>query len=414
MHQPMIWEGGKLLGNLEKMLDSQDADERWNAQLMARAYKNPAKYVRLLKGEGFDSKVMLDYSGILLESLAELSKKRSFSDMNVGGERMGNLINELKEAVNDFPDSIEFAGTAYSHCYFPTTPEEDWGYQVSEWRSVFGKLFGRKALNKVKGFWLPEMGVPGYEDKLSRLVRTLSDFSYEWMILPLQSVEGYEQMTLQKRIDTASHPHLLRVGRFSMPVIFSIPTYYLDQQSGSSAGDVQRRVLDAGRNFGNAERPCLIVPASDGENGNVMMNEFFPDTFSNFFREKIGKEVSSMCVSDFLETYYAKNGQISPESEIKVKTLGSSWIGSHKFWTEGERRYRMILRIERLSKQFSNLKNSLGGGKMNADTKEKIREAKKALLLAETSCYVYWGTDFWYDQGEKMLSFASRKMESIY
>jgi hypothetical protein len=31
--------------------------------------------------------------------------------------------------------------------------------------------------------------------------------------------------------------------------------------------------------------------------------------------------------------------------------------------------------------------------------------------LAETSCYIYWNSDFWFDQGEKMVEFAYQQME---
>jgi len=41
-------------------------------------------------------------------------------------------------------------------------------------------------------------------------------------------------------------------------------------------------------------------------------------------------------------------------------------------------------------------------------------EAKRAFLIAETSCYVYWGTDFWFDQGEKAIELARKKMQIIY
>jgi hypothetical protein len=32
-------------------------------------------------------------------------------------------------------------------------------------------------------------------------------------------------------------------------------------------------------------------------------------------------------------------------------------------------------------------------------------------LLAETSCYVYWNNDFWFDQGKRMVEFAYQQME---
>ena len=74
MHQPRVWHDGKLMSNLEKMLLSKDSKESWEAKLMARAYKNPAKYVLELGKSGFNPKIMLDFSGILLEDLSQMSE----------------------------------------------------------------------------------------------------------------------------------------------------------------------------------------------------------------------------------------------------------------------------------------------------------------------------------------------------
>jgi len=406
MHQPLVWTNSKPISNLEKMFHSKGHMERWDAKLIARAYKNPAKYVKRLKKGGHKPRIMVDYSGILLESLEYLSQKKFFTKARVEGKKIGNIIKSLKEVLNKHPDCIEFAGTAYSHCYFPATPEEDWVYQLDEWKKVFRKLFGKKSLKRVKGFWLPEMGVPGFEDKLSKLIKAVLDAGYEWIILPLQAAEGYEQLSLEKRIQAVCQPHLLKARDQSIPVIFRVPTYFIDQQSGCDTNELYRKAREAAKIFSKiSDRPALIVPAGDGENGNVMMNEFFPQTFVPFFKNKIDNKVSSMLVTEFLRKYYTKNGKITPKSKIKLKTLGASWIGSHGSWIEGTRRLKMIKKVERLSKEFSERKRDLKG--------KTLEEAKKALLIAETSCYVYWDIDFWFNQGEKALLFAYKKLKTL-
>ena len=39
MHQPLVWLDGELVGNLEKMLDSADSKDEWDARLMKRNSK---------------------------------------------------------------------------------------------------------------------------------------------------------------------------------------------------------------------------------------------------------------------------------------------------------------------------------------------------------------------------------------
>lgn len=410
MHQPLVWlktdKKEEMVSNLQKMILSKDQKESWDGRLIARAYKNPAKYVKILKKRGCEPRIVLDYSGILLESLEELGRKDFFEKIEVEGEKIGNPIEELKDALEKFSSCLEFAGTAYSHCYFPATPEEDWSLQIEEWKNVFKKIFGEKCLERVKGFWLPELGVPGFEDKLEKLIKVLKEHGYEWLILPLQAVENYERLSFEERIRVACQPHLLRVKNESIPVIFRFPSFIIDQQAGCSAKEVYEKAGEAAKIFSkHSKKPALIVPASDGENGNVMMNEFFPQTFVPFFEKFKDEKISSMLVTEFLHEFYEKNGEIRPESEIKLKILGASWINGHKLWLEGSKRLEMKEKIERLSREFHGIEEKL--------KKKGLEEVKKVLLIAETSCYVYWGVDFWFDQGEKTIKFVEEKLEKL-
>ena len=213
MHQPLIWwrKKGKevLISNLEKMLLSPDSKESWDGKLIARAYKNPAKYVEMLSKEGYKPKIMLDFSGILLEALEEM--KSLLRKIKIGDEKLGDIISLYKKVMKKYPECIEFAGTAYAHCYFPATPVEDWEMQISEWKKTFKRLFGLKALKNVKGFWLPEMGVPS-KDKLEYLLKLLKDFGYEWIILPPEAVDGFDRLSMEERIKMFCKPHRLNVG----------------------------------------------------------------------------------------------------------------------------------------------------------------------------------------------------------
>jgi hypothetical protein len=408
MHQPLVWwkigKEEKLIGNLEKMLLSRDSDEVWNAKLMLRAYNNPAKFISLLKKNGYEPKIMLDFSGLLLESLANFEK-----EVNVEGEKISNVTKNLKEVLTKFPANIEIAGTAYAHCYLPATPVEDWHYQVEEWRNVFKKIFGRKCLERVKGFWLPEMGVPAFEDRLGEMIKVIKEF-YDWCILPLEAVEGYEQLSYEKRIQIACQPHLIKYSGYSLPVIFRFPPDVIDQQAGCDANLLYKKSEEATNIFSKvSKKPALIVTASDGENGNVMMNEFFPQTFLPFFQKKVNDKISSMTVSEFLNKFYETNGKIIPKNEIKLKTIGASWVGGHKSWFEGTKRQEMLDKIHALSRKFHEIE-------MNVESKsigKEMNDVKRLLLVAETSCYVFWNVDFWFNQGEKTMAVLDKKISLL-
>ena len=403
MHQPLVWCKNRLMSNLEMMMLSKDSGTVYNSMLIARAYKNPAKYVKELGKKKLNPKIMLDFSGILLESLKKLTKK--LKKMKVGGEKIGDVIKLYKEVLKNYPSSLEFAGTAYSHCYFPVTPKTDWELQIIEWRNVFKKLFGKRALERVKGFWFPEMGIPGDEDRLAELIKILKDNGYEWIILSTDAIEGEREMTYEQRISLTSQPHVLSVKGQKITTILKVKYDFLDQQSGCDANCVYRKCLEAAKLF-KSKKPALVVPASDGENGNVMLNEFFPKTFVPFFKKRVKKKICSLTITEFLQKYYDKE---KITSKIKIKKYGGSWVGEHKPWKEGIIRETVNKKVERMSKRFHKIKPE----KLRKGLKNSYEIAKRLLLISETSCYTYWGTTFWFLQGERTIKILEKLLKKL-
>ncbi|MEM5875189.1 MAG: hypothetical protein QXW01_00875 [Candidatus Aenigmatarchaeota archaeon] len=389
MHQPLVWVDNILESNLKKMILSKDSIESWDGKLIARAYKNPATYIEKLNN--YKPKIMLDFSGILLESLERLSD--FLENIEVQGEKIGNIIEAYRRVIKNFPKSIEFAGTAYSHCYFPVTPERDWKWQIREWQNVFSSIFGKNQLKNIKGFWLPEMGVPSYGDKLGNLIKILRDFGYEWVILPIFSLANYEKLSFEERIRYFSKPYKVSVNDQEIIVFFSAPYYFLDQQAGVTANYIYTQCLKAKEILG-CNKPALIITASDGENGNVMMNQFFPETYTDFFSKFKDSKVSSILVSDFLEKYYKDEKM----ERVELKLIGASWVVGHERWIWGEKRANIAREIEEISKIVNEINDA---------------ELLKLLLIAETSCYVYWGTDYWFEQGKKILSKIKEKIRNL-
>lgn len=408
MHQPPIWvgtgENARLMGNLEKMLNGEEnSEERWNAQWFAQAYKNPAKFVEQLACEGHAPRIMLDYSGVLLEEMAQLSGNGTFANLNVNSEAIGDVIELFRYVLTEYPQAIEFAGTAYSHCYFPATPERDHEAQIVAWRRVFADLFGEAALSRVRGFWLPEMGMLGDSGEALRFIRLLKRCGYEWLILPRTALihpEGWSVPAIENQV------HSLRVesGGEQEEILCVVRDTEMGirQQSGHNADGCINDVRYRGQVFKAEGKalPPLVVPTSDGENGNVMMFEYFPNTFAPLFRNAQNyPEIAFMTVSEYIDRFVSQGAT----NQLRLNTTGGSWIGGHHSWLEGDERQQILREIEQLSQDYAQLK---ARGYDNA-------EAARSLLLCETSCFVYWNSPFWFEQGKQMIAWAKSLIGAV-
>lgn len=398
-HQPPIWTNpgpdSQIMGNLEKMLKGpENSEERWNAQWYAQAYKNPARYIEILKAENHHPRIMVDYSGVLLEELAKLSTNGMFEHLHLNGESIGNVISLWRRVLAEYPETVEFAGTAYSHCYFPATPERDHEAQILEWRRVFANLFGEEALKQVRGFWPPEMGMTGEPAEALRFIRLIKRCGYEWIILPSTALErpvDWSTPALENRV----HWLVVESGGESERILCVVrdTDMGIRQQSGQNTDGCINDIRYRGKTLSDSNIPPLVVPTSDGENGNVMMFEYFSNSFAPLFREsQKWPDIQFMTVSQYIDTYLSQGAT----SEVRLKPAGGSWIGGHQSWNEGDLRQKVLAAVEQLSQDYAQKSVSL--------------EQKRALLLCETSCFVYWGSQFWAEQGEQFIAWARHEM----
>ncbi|MEL7039314.1 MAG: glycoside hydrolase [Cyanobacteria bacterium J06592_8] len=401
MHQPPIWVGqgseAKLIGNLEKMLNGEpNSEENWNAQWFAQAYKNPARYVNLLKSEGLEPRIMVDYSGVLLEELAKLSSNGHFDHLEVEGEKIGDVISLWRQVLSEYPEAVEFTGTAYSHCYFPATPERDHEAQILEWRRVFADLFGTAALSNVRGFWLPEMGMTGDPTEALKLIRLLKKCGYEWIILPHSALD-YPQDWSTPEVENRVHWLVVEAGGESEKMLCVVrdTDMGIRQQSGQNTDGCIQDIRYRGNTLKSSEIPPLVVPTSDGENGNVMMFEYFKNSFAPLFREsQQWSDIAFMTVSQYID-HYIRDRSIT---EIRLKPTGGSWIGGHQSWNEGDLRQGVLKAVEDLSQAYAS--------RRQATNSSLSDQEERALLLCETSCFVYWGSEFWIQQAYQCLAWA--------
>jgi hypothetical protein len=170
--------------------------------------------------------------------------------------------------------------------------------------------------------------------------------------------------------------------------------------------------------------PQLVTQIADGENGGVMMNEF-PGKFFEAMREGSHSEHAPVNVTEYLDYLFslgiteAKLPKVMPifqkrlwdryaagsgkdrlkatieelsKEDHRFNVEGGSWTNNIS-WVRG---YDHVLRpMERASALFS---DSVLGRKIPT-THPAYRNALYHLLVAETSCYRYWGEGIWTDYG---------------
>jgi hypothetical protein len=239
----------------------------------------------------------------------------------------------------------------------------------------------------------PEMGMTGEPSEALRLIRLLKKCGYEWLILPHSALE-YPQEWSTPEVENRVHWLVVESGGESERILCVVrdTDMGIRQQSGQNTDGCIQDIRYRGNTLKSSNIPPLVVPTSDGENGNVMMFEYFKNSFVPLFRESHHwPDIAFMTVSQYIDSY-AKN----PTTEIRLKSTGGSWIGGHQSWNEGDLRQGVLKAVERLSQACER----------QATNSSLSDEQKRALLLCETSCFVYWGSEFWAQQGYQCLAWA--------
>ena len=168
MHQPTIPAGpdGALISHLQYMLEHPGEGDNHNAEPFAQCYRRLADLIPQLIEQGCSPRIMLDISGNLLW----------------GAEQMGRRdITEAWRYLACDPEMqrhVEWLGTFWGHAVAPSTPIPDLRLQIEAWQHQFAAAFGLEALQRVRGFSLPEMALPNHPDTLFALVEAMQQAGY--------------------------------------------------------------------------------------------------------------------------------------------------------------------------------------------------------------------------------------------
>ena len=441
MHQPTIPAGanGELISHLQYMLEHSEEGDNHNAEPFAHCYKRLADIIPQLIEEGCNPRIMLDYSGNLLW----------------GVEQMGrvDILEALKRLACDptLQPHVEWLGTFWSHAVAPSTPIPDLKLQILAWQHQFAAMFGRQALQRVKGFSPPEMHLPNHPDTLYELVKALRDCGYRWLLVQENSVENFDGSCL--RHAQKYGPNQL-VARNSRGETVSIVALIKTQGSDTKlVGQMQpyHEALGLGRqSLAGKSIPSLVSQIADGENGGVMMNEF-PAAFIQA-HQTIASQVDPVSTvalngTEYLELleaagveasdypkiqaiqqhklWHNTDSPINPESiEAAISNLketdpsfsmdGASWTNNLS-WIKG---YENVLEpINSLSAKFHQLFDPLVAKDPAITHTPHYQEALLYLLLLETSCFRYWGQGTWtnyaneiHRRGEAMINSANQAL----
>lgn len=414
MHQPLILQDGDLrtapiVGNLQYMMERQHVHGNHDAPVFAWCYSRLADFIRELVDGGCHPRIMLDYSGELLFGLGQMGR--------------GDILENLRSVVNDdrYWPCVEWLGAMWGHGVVPSTPVPDIPLHIRAWQHHFAALFGWEALRRVRGFSPPEMHLPNHPDVCFAYVKALCDCGYQWLIVQEHSVEETDGHALRERY----LPRRL-IARNSQGEEASITALVKTQGSDTKLVAQMQPVSEARgqypREFAGRRVPPLVLQVSDGENGGVMMNEF-PNHYKSAWHGLGTEGVVGINATEYLELLQAaglaaeafspiqplyqhaiwKRIEGHPTPEKVAKAIQDATRADHRFHMHGGswtntlswiRGYENVLSpMNRLSVLFH---EKLDGRPVDKRS-QAYRNALFHTLVAQTSCYRYWGQGRWTD-----------------
>ncbi|MFN9056158.1 MAG: glycosyl hydrolase family 57 [Cyanobacteriota bacterium] len=426
MHQPTIpaGQGGELISHLQYMLEHSSEGDNHNADAFAQCYQRMGSLIPELIEEGCNPRIMLDYSGNLLWGFQQMGRQ--------------DILKPLQRLACDpkLQPYVEWLGTFWSHAVAPSTPIPDLKLQMLAWQEHFAAIFGREALQRVRGFSPPEMHLPNHPDTLYEYVKALKECGYQWLLVQEHSVENLDGSPLSQ--EQKYLPNLL-IARNTQGATLSLIALIKTQGSDTKlVGQMQPyyEALGHGKQLvGEVEVPSLVSQIADGENGGVMMNEF-PPAYLQAHRRIATQDCDRGTVAingtEYLELLQAAGVQDCQYPKIQAIQQHKLWrqVGSHPTpattdaaiaslkasdphfsmegaswtnnlsWVKG---YEDVLEpMNQLSASFHSTFDPLVAQDPTVTKSSGYQEALLYVLLLETSCFRYWGQGRWTDYAREL------------
>lgn len=419
MQQPLIPAGGTdlrsadTISNLEHMFRNPGTGDNHNASVFADCYGRMGDILPELIDQGKNARIMLDYSGELLYGLRLMGR--------------GDVLDRMKRITLEpkYRRATEWLGTMWGHAVASSTPLPDLKLHMRAWQHNFAAIYGWDALSRVRGFSPPEMHMPNHPDAAYEYVKALVDCGYKWLMVQEHTVETLEGHGLtdrhiphrfvckNSRGEEASILALIKTQGSDTKLVAQMQPFY-------EAKGLQPRTINGIR------VPPIVTQIGDGENGGVMMNEF-PSGYRQAVQQMGSEGVTLVNGTEYLELLEAAGvkpemlpacrpihqGQVFAKirkwengaadkalEEIKrekphFNLEGGSWTNNIS-WVAG---YESLLTpMNQLSARFHQV---LDSRRVDRDS-HAYRNALFHLLMAETSCFRYWGQGIWPEYGKEL------------
>lgn len=356
MHQPP--------GNLRLLIEANP----WEAEEIIRCYDRVPRYALAYRDV---ARLHVGFSGVLLEQFLDpwiVDRYRHIVDIP-------QMLARYREA-----DNIELIGMGYYHPIFPLIPRADWSEQLQQGRVLMEQVFGRAP----SGFWPPEMAFT------MEMIPALVQAGYQYVV-----VDGVH-VRPQDGINDIFRPYIACRDGACISVVPRDRDVSNAQASGLNPDWFRQEIV---RRIAESPRPQderILTTWSDGENGGWFRQTHEPSGFFGFFFAPYMEQVRAgtypitpVRLSDYLE-------RVPPTAQTRVQTgawnVGSTSGQDLSQWAGSERQRNAVAEVERLSTRYWDLIR--GASTQQAQAGAALMRARRLILEAETSCFLFWG-DAW-------------------
>lgn len=388
LHQPP--------GNLIEVLRGAEHE----AVGIIHAYDRIVRYAHRYKDL---ARIHVGMSGVLLDQLTDPRAVDAYSrHLDIPA-----MLRGYREA-----DNIELLGMGHFHPIFPLIPREDWPEQLSYGRRRIVEVFGREPA----GFWPPEMAFT------MEMIPAIAAAGYRYLV-----VDSFHVRPLGLRAGERPdllRPYLAEHGGVQIAVVPRNRDVSNAQESGMDAGWFRNEVQNKVRESGAPDRPRLVCTWSDGENGGWFRrldeaSGFWGHFFTPFMDQvRAGGPIRPVKLSEYLERNPPREkAQVQTGAWNVASTSGvdfSQWNGSaaqkkgvtevvevSRRWWEAQRRAGKRSRPEAPRSEIP-----------RSEIEAKLDRARKLILEAETSCFLFWGDD-WVPRLYERTGPARRLLEEV-